>query len=315
MSNISEDNFIVTREYRKFAEFCDACRRYRYIGLCYGPPGVGKTLSARHYADWERLETAQPFHLAPWTEIEVLGRKSTIFYTPSVLNTPGKIDSEIGKLRQSLRLLALEPLRREEDKVLERVRRYEAERKKEWEEHLLRHDWLRGRPEELPRTEPTFAEIANEFHRRQKQIPDPVQLLIVDEADRLKVMGLEQIRAIFDEGEIGVVLIGMPGIEKRLARYPQLYSRVGFVHEFRPLNAEEVRQLLQAWKPNEAALPEQSFVSDEVLAAIVRITGGNFRLLHRLLTQMARVLEINAMQAVTRQVVEAARESLVIGTT
>ena len=41
---------------------------------------------------------------------------------------------------------------------------------------------------------------------------------------------------------------------------------------------------------------------------------GNFRLLHRLLTQIARVVEINALTQVTKEVVETARESLVIGT-
>ena len=126
---------------------------------------------------------------------------------------------------------------------------------------------------------------------------------------------LEQLRDLFDRNEIGLVLIGMPGIEKRLARYPQLYSRVGFVHAFRTLRAEEIRRLLVEHGPEIGLTPPTSDISDqEAIAAIIRITGGNFRLLRRLLSQIERILGINQLQAVTAAVVEAARESLVIGT-
>jgi hypothetical protein len=59
-------------------------------------------------------------------------------------------------------------------------------------------------------------------------------------------------------------------------------------------------------------LPQHPFEL-ETVATIIRMTGRNFRLLYRLLTQMERILEINALREVTKAVVEAARESLVIG--
>jgi DNA transposition AAA+ family ATPase len=67
----------------------------------------------------------------------------------------------------------------------------------------------------------------------------------VDEADRLKPLGLEVLRDVYDRSAMGLVLIGMPGLEKRWARYPQLYSRVGFVHQYRTLDRQEQQELIE----------------------------------------------------------------------
>lgn len=74
---------------------------------------------------------------------------------------------------------------------------------------------------------------------------------------------LEQMRSIFDERSAGMVLIGMPGIEKRIARFPQFYARIRFIHEFRPLDATEMQELLeQRWTPVGVTLPDEPFAPE-----------------------------------------------------
>jgi DNA transposition AAA+ family ATPase len=63
------------------------------------------------------------------------------------------------------------------------------------------------------------------------------------------------------------------------------------------------------------ALDDTDFTDTQAVAAIARITSGNFRLLHRLFVQIGRILKINGLSVITEDVVEAARSTLVIGAT
>jgi AAA domain len=313
MSSLSSD-FVVTNEHRRFAEFCDACRQSRYIGLCYGAPGVGKTLSAVHYTNSVRLAVPAASRLGAEAEWAVGTVSNTVLYTPEVVNSPQRIEQDLRILRHQLRMLAVEIWLEDQRAQYQARKQEEAPLPPKRVESAIRQNGKVVQLYESAATpRPPFG--ATYAHQRET-MPDPTDLIIIDEADRLKTASLEQVRDIFDHSDLGMVLIGMPGLEKRLSRYPQFYSRVGFVHAFRPLTTAQVRTLLgRKWSPSGVILPEKGVTEEATLAAIIRVTAGNFRLLHRLLTQIARIVEINALSEVTQDVVEAAREALVIGTT
>jgi DNA transposition AAA+ family ATPase len=263
------DAFIATREHKRFVEFAEAVRRNRYIGLCYGSAGVGKTNSARRYAHWDRAERL----IAKWGPrepdepalFEKLAEHRAAVFTPTVGCSFKELRDTIARLRQR-----------------------------------------------------TGCCIAQHVHRDvfiwSGIDTDLMELLIVDESERLSTIGLEHLRDLFDRKGVGLIFIGMPGMEKRLSRYPQLYSRIGFAHHYRPLSGDELSfVLVHHWRRFGLDLDEADFTDAEAADAIARITGGNFRLIHRLFAQIDRVMRINELRAVTVDVVEAARSTLVIG--
>jgi DNA transposition AAA+ family ATPase len=190
-------NFVVTKGYRLFAEMCDACRQDRFVGLGYGPPGTGKTLSAMYYAHWNTVKPFLPEPLITYAGSSAINglypyRPFTFASTPleapvlesrTVFYTPTP-SASAGRIEKEVMTL------------------------------FAAYAYL---AEAAHQHHPPYEEFA--VTRRYSSL---IELLIVDEANRLKDVGLEQVRDIADRGEIGLVLSGMPGLDKHLQRVPRL---------------------------------------------------------------------------------------------
>ena len=287
MTNHDKKNpqgFVVTKGYRRFTEMCDACRRTRVVGLGYGPPGTGKTESAKQYARWTHIKPFLPESLITFTGRSAID--GLYPYRPFTF-AAAPLDAPI----QECRTVFYTP------PVSASVARLEMV--------FAAFSYL--------------VEAANQRHQGNEEFlvtrrfSHLIELFIVDEANRLKDSGLELIRDLADRGEFGLVLLGMPGLEKRLMRAPQLYSRVGFAQEMEPLSDDETRFFLDQRWGHRVSAHSDDFTDQEAVAAILRITRGNLRLIDRLMMQVEHILVANDMTVVTKKVVETARENLIIG--
>lgn len=261
-----EDEFLLTKEYKRFEEFANACAQYRYIGLCYGVPGVGKTISAHYYAAYHLVHEYDRLQVINTKTQQQLVNCKAVFHTVEITNTPKRLWSNLYNKMQLLGTALLQA-----------------------------------------QGETDITQIA------VKAI-QTCPLVIIDEADRLNMSTLEQLRAIYDRYGFGLVLIGMPGIEKRLMRYAQLYSRIGFAHEFRQLGGKDLQMVIEKFcQLFKLQFSDNAYLREQTIQTIATITRGNFRLTQRLFGQMQRIQQINQLKVVDKKVVEAARNLLIIG--
>lgn len=278
--------FLKTNGYRRFKEFCDACIEYKYIGICYGSPGVGKTQSAEHYSKHKLICSAQPNGYAFEDNLHIpieLSSCKTLFYTPISPLSPVQM---LNTLNQDICFVERVVHAAQANKIINEQTQLSPEEKEDFIKSL---------------------KFPSDNH---------CKLIIIDETERLSIAALELLRSLYDRKNIAIIFIGMPGLEKRLSRYPQLYSRIGFAHEYKTLSKEEMLFTLEHhWQKLGLTLEMADFSDHEAISTIIRTTNGNFRLLNRLFMQIDRILRLNQLQHITNEVVLAARECLLIGNT
>lgn len=69
----------------------------------------------------------------------------------------------------------------------------------------------------------------------------------------------------------------------------------------------------QKWQELGRQFDKNTFVDVEAMNEIIKITHGNFRLINRIFDQMQRLMQINKLTTLTKDLVEAAKNCLVIG--
>ena len=143
--SISDIPFIVTKQVKETAGVCHALIETKDMGVVYGNPGVGKTITAEHII--EKWKTPQ--------------KPKAVYIEADVCSTPAGIANKILRRISNLR----------------------------------------------PANAADAARIIENLSQEQN-----LDLMIIDEAERLNRKCVEMVRSIYDRTNIPILLIGMVDI-------------------------------------------------------------------------------------------------------
>ncbi|PHV63883.1 TniB family NTP-binding protein [Cyanobacterium aponinum] len=137
-----------------------------------------------------------------------------------------------------------------------------------------------------------------------------VEMLIVDEADRLKPDTFPEVRDISDKLEMSVVLVGTDRLDAVIKRDEQIYNRFRSHRRFGKLMGEDFKKTVLIWEEKVLKLPVASNLTKlDMLKIITKATGGYIGRLDELLREAAikslsrgsKRIEKDVLQEVARE--------------
>lgn len=135
-------------------------------------------------------------------------------------------------------------------------------------------------------TKGTVAEIRDRTSRVLKGCG--VEMLIIDEADRLKPKTFAEVRDIFDKLEIAVILVGTDRLDAVIKRDEQVYNRFRACYRFGKLAGEEFKRTVEIWEKTVLQLPVASNLSSKTMLKVLgEATRGCIGLLDKILKDAA----------------------------
>ncbi|MBX9254989.1 TniB family NTP-binding protein [Desmonostoc muscorum CCALA 125] len=135
-------------------------------------------------------------------------------------------------------------------------------------------------------TKGTVAEIRDRTFRVLKGCG--VEMLIVDEADRLKPKTFAEVRDIFDKLEIAVILVGTDRLDAVIKRDEQVYNRFRACHRFGKMSGEDFKRTVDIWEKKVLQMSVASNLSSKtMLKTLGEATGGYIGVLDMILREAA----------------------------
>jgi DNA transposition AAA+ family ATPase len=157
-------------------------------------------------------------------------------------------------------------------------------------------------------TKGTIAEMRDRTLRVMKGCQ--VEMLIIDEADRFKPKTFAEVRDIFDNLQISVILVGTDRLDAVIKRDEQVHNRFRAQRRFGKLLGQEFKDTVVIWENKVIALPVPSNLAKvDTQKLLLKATGGYIGRLDEILREAAikslsrghKKIEFSILQEVARE--------------